>query len=123
MPIGFLAPKGMLDKKPPHGSPCTRCGLCCIATLCALGRHIFHQELGPCPALVQNEDRTFGCGLTLHGTRAGRDAAMLLVGAGTGCDARVNGEPINHAFNARLAEWDVQHAAEVASAKTTWGMR
>lgn len=123
MPIGFLAPKGMLDNKPPHGSPCTRCGLCCIATLCPLARHVFNREAGPCPALVQNEDRTFACGMTIHGTAAGREAAMLLVGTGTGCDARVNGEPVNDAFNARLAQWDIDHADEIARAKATWGMR
>jgi hypothetical protein len=69
MPIGFLAPKGQLEKKPPHGDPCTSCGLCCMATLCPLGRKVFGREIGPCPALIWDEGKS-SCGLVKRADEA-----------------------------------------------------
>ena len=103
----FSAPKGMLDRKPAHGAPCNRCGLCCIATICPLGQAVFGRETGPCPALVRAvaPGEQYGCGLVaapdryrvgaavVHGVEKMRKAAMTLIGASTGCDARFNGEP------------------------------
>lgn len=121
--IGFFAAKGSLDNKPPHGAPCNRCGLCCMATLCPLAAHVFGDDRpGPCPALVKADDG-FACGLTKHGTAKGREAATVLIGAGIGCDARFNDEPPDAEFYIRLQEWDRENEARVRSAKATWGMR
>jgi hypothetical protein len=133
MPIGFLAPKGQLEKKPPHGDPCTSCGLCCVATLCPLGRKVFGHELGPCPALMWDEGKS-SCGLVREpmkharlvtmkaGVPAASAAAAHLVGAGTGCDARVNGEKPNHEFYDRLRIWDRLNAAKTRAARKLWGV-
>ena len=62
----FMGPKSMLDNKPPHGAPCTRCGLCCVASLCSLAQHVFAAPArpGPCPALLMNGDES-SCGLVV----------------------------------------------------------
>jgi hypothetical protein len=135
MKHGFLAAKGTLDKKPPHGAPCNRCGLCCVATLCPLARHVFGREVGPCPALLDFETGASRCGLveepmkhaiavTLRsGVEATSAAARHLIGSGTGCDARFNGEPINEAFYAELREHDRRTRKETARAGKIWGVR
>lgn len=121
MAVAFLAPASLLARKPGHGAPCTRCGLCCMATLCDLGQHIFRRQIGPCPALSFDANGS-RCGLIDNGTASGRAAAAVLVGSGTGCDARFNGEPINHEYNARMARWDAENADRIRAAKSTWGM-
>lgn len=142
MKPGFLAPSGTLDKKPPHGQPCNRCGLCCVATLCDLASHVFRgQKLpvgghvrGPCPALLYDGEGLSVCGLVAdpmrfamrvtlaHGTKAASDAAKFLIGSGTGCDARVNGEKADESFYAALVEWDRKNKGAVRTAKKIWGV-
>jgi hypothetical protein len=56
----------------------------------------------------------------MHGEAAMREAAKLLILASDGCDARINGEPINHAFNRKLDRLDVERAADVAKARRLW---
>ena len=119
---GFYAPRSMLAKKPAHGSPCTQCGLCCVATLCELGRDFFGKSAGPCPALVFNQDGDSACGLTLAGEPEYRDAAKLLIGAGDGCDARFNGEPGNPDFYALCEKLDAERADDIAEARGLWSM-
>ena len=130
----FLAPRGTLAQKPPHGAPCNRCGLCCVATICDLGQHVFGRgPEGPCPGLQKDElDGKPTCGLVvepmrydmrrslLNGWQRMREAALLLIGASEGCDARFNGEAINHAFN---GEWirRTRHS-DVRKARKLWGM-
>jgi len=117
----FMAPRSVLETKPAHGQPCNRCGLCCYATICDLGQSVFHRKAGPCPAL----EGSFGnasCGLTQHGPTKYRAAAGLLIGAGTGCDARFNGEPAHAAFYDALRRWDEEHASELRDARKLWGM-
>lgn len=116
------APRELVERKPAHGKPCTRCGVCCIATLCELGQHVFGQKLGPCPALRFDEQKNSACGLALAGPPSLNLAAMLLIGGGTGCDCRINGEPVNEDFNAFLKRWDALNAKGVAEAKKQWGM-
>lgn len=111
-------PRGALDRKPPHGAPCTNCGACCVATLCQLGRTLFKQATGPCPALTSE-----GCGVVRIATSEMRAHALVLIRAGEGCDARFNGEPINHPFHAQQDQWDLDNAARVAEAKSAWGVR
>jgi len=131
----LMVPAGSLKNKPPHGQPCTRCGLCCKATICPLGMHLFRREVGPCPALVENNDGTHQCGVVtdpakfsigrtmLHGADALRKATLLLIGSATGCDARFNGEPGDEAFYAKLRQWDREHRSETNKAKKMWGVR
>ena len=60
-----LVPRGIYACKPPHGSPCNGCGVCCMVAPCPLGQHIFGFELGRCPALTERDDATYVCGLVL----------------------------------------------------------
>src|SRR5215813_12954896 len=138
MKPGGLVPRGLLVRKPPHGSPCNGCGACCMVTRCPLGQHVFGLgEIGPCPALVETGDNTYGCGLVLRpaayvparalskGVGALRRAALLLIGSGDGCDARFNGEwrnvPYADALDARWLRSD--RVKESKRAKRLWGAR
>ena len=131
-----LIPRSIAQKKPPHGQPCNRCGLCCMMTLCPLAQHVFGRELGPCPALERDADGTASCGLiadpgkhalgyTLRagGREAASDAAKLLIGAGIGCDARINGEEPDRAFYLRAEQWDYENRKAIAKARKAWGMK
>jgi len=136
--LSFLAivPKDAAAKKPPYGSPCSRCGVCCMASRCPLGQHVFGiEEPGPCPALTSLGEAGYGCGLVLdprrfspvraatHGVETLRRAAFLLIDVGGGCDARINGEPRNEAL---AAEWDAKAAREAIAlrhARQLWGQR
>lgn len=130
---GFYAPKALLDKKPAHGAPCNRCGLCCVATVCPLGRHVLNQAAGPCPALQQDAEGA-SCGLVAdpmrfarqrtltHGVEAMRQAAVVLIGSGTGCDARFNGEWKDDSFYSKLTEWDRVMRSQVRRARVLWGL-
>lgn len=134
MPFQVPVPRSMAERKPPHGTPCNRCGACCYATLCPLGKKVFRREIGPCPALIYDSEKS-SCGLVeepqkhypLAVLRAGSigqagDAAALLVGSGTGCDARFNGETPNEQFYRDLRIWDRQNASGVKAARKTWGV-
>ena len=127
-----------LDHKPPHGSACNSCGACCMIARCPLGQHVFGlEEFGPCPALAQTGEHTYGCGLVLDprkyepvrattkGVEALRRAALLLIGSGDGCDAHFNGEwrnvPYAEALEARLRSRE--QAKAVKRAKLLWGAR
>ena len=132
----FIAKRGVLDKKPGHGKPCNGCGLCCIATICPAGQKVFSRAPypGPCPALVKNADQTFGCGLVadpmryamkqtiIHGVEKMREAALHLIGAGTGCDARFNGEPADQEFYKKLEEHDRRTQSQWREARRLWRM-
>ena len=122
-----------LAKKPPYGEPCNRCGVCCMATACPLGQFVFRRpeyngEM--CPGLAEDADGTYGCDVVAHPERYAsrhrvlkfgigplRRAALLLIGASDGCDARFNGEPRNDSVDQRFAG----HARESAQAKRMWG--
>lgn len=102
--------RAVVAKKPPHGSPCNRCGVCCMVAQCDLSRLLFGEKNGPCQALEKDGDE-YHCGVvrsptnfapatvTKCGEDGVRDAIALIIRAGIGCDARINGEPINHTFN------------------------
>ena len=121
MKPGFIAPRELLAMKPKHGEPCTRCGICCIASLCPLAEHIFGKRPGPCPALFF-DDKGSCCGLVETPGESGL-AAKHLIGSGNGCDCRVNGEPGNPEFYKKLEDYDRKNAAQTARAKTIWGIR
>jgi hypothetical protein len=130
-----ILPREAARMKPPHGSPCNRCGVCCIAALCPLAAHVLQRpqwNSGACPALLGEPGAT-ECGMVkdparwspvrtaIHGAAAMRDAATLLILASDGCDARINGEPINHAFNAKLERLDQTRRAKTNRARRLWG--
>lgn len=96
--------------KPLYGAACNGCGLCCMAELCPLGTAVFEKLEGPCPAL-EHDDGRFQCGLVRNPTKYARpwvtqssgseglaEAAAVLIGAGSGCDARLDGEPDDPAW-------------------------
>jgi hypothetical protein len=130
----FVAPRGLLEKKPAHGEPCTRCGLCCIATLCPLARTVFGERDGPCPALSFVEGGST-CGLVAEpikfarvvamrsGVETASQAALHLIGSALGCDARFNGEPASEAFYEKLHEHDRRTASLTRRAEKVWGVR
>lgn len=124
----FPARKDALDHKPKHGQPCNGCGLCCMASLCPLGQHVFERpELpGPCPALEFKNGKS-ECGIVSLMTKIGHqdmaDAAMLVIGADTGCDARFNGEPPDYSFYEKLKLWDKENSTKIDAALREWGMR
>jgi hypothetical protein len=52
-----------------------------------------------------------------------KSAALTLIFAGKGCDARFNGEPADPAFYRKMVEYDRRNARTVANAKKLWGIR
>lgn len=109
-------------RKPRYGLPCNGCGACCMVTLCNLALHVFHRDdpFGRCPALTKNAEGTYGCGLVEKGKGPQRAAALLLIGAGDGCDARFNGEPRDEALAAKWDQRDRENAPAIDAAMKVW---
>lgn len=117
--------------KPPHGSPCNACGICCETMLCPMGRAVFQRREGPCPAMEQ-EDHKFLCGLAAHparyvpektekhGEQAMARAAARLIGSGHGCDFNFEGETVNGAFDSRMRKY-ASHG-DHARARKIWNV-
>lgn len=71
--------------KPRAGSPCNRCGLCCLWEQCPISIDMFGEHR-ICPALEKAGDG-YACGLITNSPPA---VAMLVgkaLGIGTECDA------------------------------------
>lgn len=127
MSTSVKAPRDMIAAKPPHGSPCNRCGLCCTVALCDLGQHMFERPAmpGPCPALRRIPEG-YECAFTACPglPEVMRAAAAVLINAGNGCDMRLDGER-NDEYSARMdardAEWE--RAGILPAARRHWGMR
>jgi hypothetical protein len=132
-----VIPRAAGALKPPHGSSCNQCGVCCIAALCPLAAHILQRPQwggGGCPALQGEPGGRMLCGMVndparwspvmtaIHGPTIMREAALLLIGAADGCDARINGEPINHVFKAKLARLDRDRRGKIKRARACWRM-
>lgn len=123
-------PRALAERKPAHGRPCNGCGLCCYVTTCELGAAIFGTRAGPCPALGFDLDGKSCCTVVAHPTdyydtaRASpavmQGAALYLIRAGDGCDARINGEPTDADFNARVDARD--DARKRAQARFLWNV-
>lgn len=126
---------GVYPRKPPYGSPCNGCGLCCEAQLCPLGAHVFHMREGPCPAL-RYVDAASVCGLVAepsryarflaakHGATTLREAALICIGAGHGCDALLEGEQDKPEERERMfAACNRRPAQQRESARRVWGVR
>lgn len=89
--------------KPLIGEPCNGCGLCCKLFVCMNGAfvqklvsHLGETIPGPCPALMQKNDGSYGCGIISNPKKYLKNrpypADVLsrnfahLIGAGRGCD-------------------------------------
>lgn len=100
-----------------------------MATLCDLAQHLFdrhpvaagHHVPGPCPALVESAG-LFVCGVAASPELPEdmRHAAILIIGANLGCDARINGEPRNEAFAKQCVAYDAR--PDVKAARMKWRM-
>lgn len=122
------APRDMVAKKPPHGSPCNHCGLCCHSSKCEIGRALFGASEGSCPALRFDNERKSYCNVmanpqryTSHDPVEATAAAALLLYAGFGCTMRINGER-NLPFIAKLETFDIDHRQELDRAAEIWGI-
>lgn len=118
------------EKKPPHGAPCNNCGICCMAALCPLAKHLFGGELGPCPALLMDDGKS-QCGVVANPAAyinseepeaIMREYALEVIGARTGCDCRINGEPTNKEFYRALEVRDAIMRSKRMRARKAWGM-
>ena len=83
-------------KKPPEGTACNGCGLCCAVQLCPLAVEFIVDAAAPCPAM-EFADGRFWCGLArrpsryfgipVSGTRLIRALVHAELSIGEGCDA------------------------------------
>lgn len=121
-------------EKPPYGQPCNSCGHCCRAQLCPLGAQLFGHWSGPCPAL-ESAASGFGCGLVseprkyaptraaIHGVGALRDGALILIGAGHGCDALLAGETDDEEARQRMFRaTSARSQSQRRRARKVWGI-
>lgn len=127
----------MKPAKPVHGQKCNGCGECCRRELCSLAVRIFAPGQawadGPCPALIDKGD-TYGCGLVetprkfapvraqVNSERDLRDAALLFIGSGIGCDAQLDNEPADEAFRQRMRA-QRPSSVRISVMLRTWGFR
>lgn len=116
-----VVPRAMLEKKPPHGAACNRCGLCCHAVLCDLAQGIHKRRQGPCPELKW-DDNGSRCGLVDLTDGALHESALLLINAGQGCDMVLRGEQRDHAYTARQDARDVTNMSRLQKARSLWGL-
>jgi hypothetical protein len=72
--------------KPPAGSACNGCGVCCLAEPCPVGIVVSRRRRGPCAALRWDGTR-YRCGMLADAT--GWRARLLArwIAAGRGCDS------------------------------------
>lgn len=70
--------------KPAPGSPCNRCGLCCLWEQCPLSLQAFGKAKR-CPAL-EHTGEGYACGLITGGHPDLAMAAGQALGIGRGCD-------------------------------------
>ena len=97
MPIQTLYLHRDAPEKPAYGQACNRCGVCCAAEPCPIGRLAFRQWRGSCPALSW-EGQHYACGLVTQPDRYLRwlprwthrvmpRLALRWIAAGKGCDS------------------------------------
>jgi len=122
-------PRWMAARKPKHGAACNHCGLCCFSQKCDLGKALFGNAPGPCPALKWDSEVRSHCDVvnnpqsyTNADVETAREAAKLLLYAGHGCTMRINGE-MNVDFNNKLASLDVSRRDELDEAAELWGVK
>lgn len=128
--------------KPAIGEKCNGCGLCCVATVCSTGsfamglvENLGERAPGPCPALTPAGDGRHECGLVRrpkdwmprnpHGVTPLKNAVLLLIGSGSGCDgagpdegdddpaATAARRALGEAYAARIGKLAINQAAMV----------
>lgn len=84
--------------KPPVGTACNGCGLCCAAEPCPLGMVLSRRRRGSCVALQWSEpEARYRCGALAEPQRwlpalpegMARSLAARWIAAGRGCDAEL----------------------------------
>jgi hypothetical protein len=50
-------------------------------------------------------------------------AAIVMIGAGIGCDGQLEGEPADWSFRKRMIEWREANIELIARAFKAWGVR
>jgi len=115
-------PRAMLERKPRHGDPCNRCGLCCYASLCDVARVIHGNRAGPCPELQWDADGS-RCGLIERSTGEAREDAKLLINSGNGCDMILRGEQRNHRYVAQRDAADIKNGERLTAARRRFGLK
>jgi hypothetical protein len=121
MPFAAPVPHFMIERKPRHGSPCNGCGACCYSSLCDLAKTIHGDQPGPCPELVMTDEGS-RCGVVERSEGAMRDAALLLINAGNGCDMKLTAEQRNLGYSHRMATRDRKNRDQLAAARKLWMM-
>ena len=116
-----IVPRAMLAKKPKHGAACNRCGLCCHAILCDVAQSIHRRRQGPCPELKWDADGS-RCGLIDRSEGEMREAALLLINTGQGCDMKLRSEPRDRAYTARQDARDRKNRHILEKARRLWGL-
>lgn len=72
-------------EKPPRGSRCNGCGLCCAAELCQAAEIVLGPVEPPCP-LLNFHDGRFWCALVEAEAAAGMEPLIRnALGVGNGC--------------------------------------
>jgi hypothetical protein len=133
-----MIPSELWAAKAPHGEPCTRCGLCCMVSLCRLAQEVLHQPEfpGPCPALTKIDGGQFACGMVAHperyapagacerhGTVEMGRAAAFLIGASEGCGMLTSGETMNRRYMQQVDSDVIRNGERIANGKRMWGRR
>jgi hypothetical protein len=126
-------PREAMARKPAHGSPCNRCGVCCMSSICQLGQHVFKRDYtpGPCPGLKSDGNGEYVCDVVRNPQAYGppninihalREAAKLIIYAGDGCDARFNGEWTNKKYHVECSIRDAINKPKRDKALKLWGI-
>lgn len=88
-------------KKPPYGSQCNRCGVCCAAEPCPVAHLFLWQFTGACRALQwQETEQCYACGMAVNPKQFIKFIPRNLesyfarwfakrIAAGIGCDSKV----------------------------------
>jgi len=121
MTIIAAVPRAMLERKPRHGDPCNRCGLCCYTSLCDVAHAIHGTRVGPCPELQWDADGS-RCGLIERNEGDAREDAKLLINAGNGCDMLLRGEQRNHRYTMQLLVSDIRNQERLDVARARFGL-
>jgi hypothetical protein len=103
-----------------------------MVTKCALGQHLFGGKLGRCPALkpdatgyhcdVVADPAQYSIRTALYGVDKMREAALQILYAGEGCDARFNNKWINEKFHRECEKRDAVNLPKRQAALRLWGI-
>ena len=109
--------------KPAYGDPCNGCGLCCIAEQCPLSEAVF-GKVTMCPAIKQTGLKII-CALAddpesfmplyveRFGAKEVKNAVLLLIGSGEGCDGCAEGEIVSPEIHSAMREKAIKKMGQV----------